>query len=123
VALGGTTELKAAKLPALDANQTKMVHAYNEEVTSKFGHLIIQDTRGRMKPLDTMAHEVIAKLAATSSIYDVNPTAMMLGMIVEPRKYQAIPMIKVDHTRIAKELGLLEGTRLFYQGGCLQTFR
>jgi cytochrome c-type biogenesis protein CcsB len=110
-ALGGTTELKAAKLPALDANQSKMVHAYNEEVTSKFGHLIIQDSRGRMKPVDTMAHEVIAKLTGKTSIYDVNPTAMILGMTVEPKKYQYLPMIKVDHTRIAKELGLPEGAK------------
>ncbi|HHD75392.1 MAG TPA: cytochrome C biogenesis protein [Campylobacterales bacterium] len=111
VALSTTTELKAAKLPALDENQTKMVNAYNDEVVSKFGHLIIQDSRGRMKPIDTMAHEVIAKLAGKSTIYGVEPTAMMLGMTVEPKRFQHLQMIKVDHTRIAKELGLKEGAK------------
>ena len=110
-ALSSTTELQAAKLPALDANQTKMINAYDTEATSLFGRLIIQDTRGRMKPIDTMAHEIIAKLTGKSSIYGVEPTAMILGMTVDPKKYQMIPMIKVDHSRIAKELGLEESVR------------
>ncbi|CAA6809648.1 MAG: Putative cytochrome C-type biogenesis protein [uncultured Sulfurovum sp.] len=108
--LSYASPLEAAKLPTLDANMTKMIEAYPEEVVSQFGKLTLQDTRGRMKPLDTMAHEVIAKLAGKSSIYGVEPTAMMLGMTVEPKKYQHIPMIKVEHIRIAKELGLAEGT-------------
>ncbi len=110
-ALSTPSNLEAAKLPALDVNQTKMITAYDEEVVSRFGHLVIQDNRGRMKPIDTLAHEVIAKLAGKSSIYGVEPTAMMLGMTVEPKKYQHIPMIKVDHTRIIKELGIAEGTK------------
>ena len=110
-ALSSPSELQAAKLPALDANQTKMINAYDAEVVSKFGHLVIQDSRGRMKPIDTMAHEIIAKLAGKSSIYGVEPTSMMLGMTVDPKKYQNIPMIKVDHTRIIKELGIVEGAK------------
>lgn len=110
-ALSYTTPLQAAKLPTLDANTTKMIHAYSQESVDKFGHLILQDSRGRMKPVDTLSHEIIAKLAGKSTIYGVEPTAMILGMTVEPKKYQYIPMIKVDHTRIAKELGLPEGAK------------
>ncbi|CAA6814543.1 MAG: Putative cytochrome C-type biogenesis protein [uncultured Sulfurovum sp.] len=104
-----STPVQAAKLPTLDANLTKMINVYPDEVVSQFGRLVVQDTRGRMKPIDTLAHEVIAKLAGKSSIYGVEPSAMMLGMTVNPKKYQNIPMIKVEHIRIAKELGLPEG--------------
>lgn len=110
-ALSATTPLQAAPLPKLDANQTKIIQVYPAETVEKFGHLVVQDSRGRMKPIDTMAHEIIAKLAGKSSIYGVEPTAMILGMTVEPKKYQHIPMIKVDHTRVAKELGLKEGSK------------
>ncbi|CAA6803136.1 MAG: Putative cytochrome C-type biogenesis protein [uncultured Sulfurovum sp.] len=109
-ALSTTSELEAAKLPTLDTNQSKMIMAYDDEVVSKFGHLVIQDSRGRMKPIDTLAHEIIAKLAGKSSIYGVEPTSMMLGMTVDPKNYQQIPMIKVDHVRLIKELGLKEGS-------------
>jgi len=110
-ALSFSTPLQAAKLPTLDANMTKMINAYSQESVEKFGRLILQDSRGRMKPVDTLAHEIIAKLAGKSTIYGVEPTAMLLGMTVEPKKYQFIPMIKVDHTRIAKELGMPEGAK------------
>ncbi len=109
--LSNTATLQAAPLPKLDDEQQKMIEAYSKESASKFGHLIMQDSRGRMKPIDTMAHEVIAKLSAKSSIYGVDPTAMILGMTVEPKKYQHIPMIKIGHPSIAKELGLSEDTK------------
>ena len=109
--LSNTATLQAAPMPTLDAEQQKMIEAYSKESVSKFGHLILQGSRGRMKPIDTMAHEIIAKLAGKSSIYGVNPTAMMLGMTVEPKKYQHIPMIKIGHPSIAKELGLSEDTK------------
>ena len=110
-ALSYTTPLQAAKLPALDENMTEMIHAYPQESVDKFGRIILQDSRGRMKPIDTLAHEIIAKLAGKSTIYGVEPTAMLLGMTVEPKSYQHIPMIKLGHPRIALDLGLDENVK------------
>ena len=106
-----STPVQAAPMPILSDEQMKMIQAYPDETIEQFGRLVIQDTRGRMKPLDTMAREVVAKLTGKSSVYDVAPTAMMLGMTVDPKQYQAIPMIKVDHVRIAKEISLEEGAK------------
>ena len=105
-ALSSTTSLQASTLPPLDDNMTKMINAYPSESVDNFGHIVLQDRRGRMKPIDTLAHEVIAKLAGKSTVYGVEPTAMLLGMTVEPKEYQQIPMIKIGHPSIAKELGL-----------------
>ena len=106
-----TTSLEAASLPKLDANQSKTVHIYSDVSIEKFGKLVLQDTRGRMKPMDTFAHEIVSKLTGKSSIYGVNPTSIMLGMTVNPNVYQNLKMIKVDHTRVVKDLGLEEGTK------------
>ena len=106
VALSTTAPLQASSLPPLDENMTKMIHAYPKKSVDKFGHIVLQDSRGRMKPVDTLAHEVIAKLSGKGTIHGVDPTAMLLGMTVEPKKYQYLPMIKIGHPRIAKELGL-----------------
>jgi cytochrome c-type biogenesis protein CcsB len=109
--LSYSTPLQAAKLPVLDEKMIEMINAYPQESVDKFGRIILQDSRGRMKPIDTLAHEIIAKLSGKSTIYGVEPTEMLLGMTVEPKDYQHIPMIKVDHTRIGKELGLPEGAK------------
>ena len=108
--LSTTATLDAAKLPTLDENMTKIINIYPSDSVDKFAHITLQDGRGRMKPVDTLAHEIIAKLAGKSSIYGVEPSAMLLGMMTEPRIYQNIPMIKVEHTRIVKELNLPKGT-------------
>jgi len=109
--LGYTTPVESASLPSLDENSSKMIQAYDEASLEKFGTVVLQSHGGRMKPMDTFAHEIVAKLTGKTSIYDVEPTAIVLGMTVNPKFYQDLKMIKVDHTRVAKELGLKEGEK------------
>jgi len=109
--LGYTAPLQSASLPSLDEHAQKMVGAYDKETTSQFGSLVIQSHGGRMKPIDTFAHEIVSKLSGKTSIYGVEPTAVLLGMTVNPKFYQDLAMIKVDHTRVAKEIGLEEGAK------------
>jgi cytochrome c-type biogenesis protein CcsB len=64
-----------------------------------------------MKPMDTMAHEVVAKVTGRSALYDLEPTQMFLGMVMQPELYQNVPMIKIGHKKIALDLGLDENTK------------
>jgi cytochrome c-type biogenesis protein CcsB len=64
-----------------------------------------------MKPMDTVAHEVIAKITGRSLLFNLEPTQMLLGMIMQPEVYQNVPMIKVGHKKIAVTLGLPENTK------------
>ena len=111
LALSYSTPAHSAGLPPLDANSSKIISAYDDESVEKFGKLVIQDHGGRMKPVDTLAHEIVAKLSGKSSIYGVEPSSILLGMTVAPKFYQNLAMIKVDHSKIAKELGLSEGSK------------
>ncbi len=95
----------------LDNNDSKVVKSIDNSVIEKFARLSVQDRRGRMKPIDTLAHEVVAKLSGKTTIYGVSPTAIFLGMTINPRFYQHIPMIKISHTRVAKDLGLPKDTK------------
>ncbi len=110
--LGEATPAFSAALPLLDANQSQQVRAYNNpHSVEKFGEIVLQGHGGRMKPIDTFAHEVISKLSGKSSIYDVEPTSIFMGMTLNPKLYQSLAMIKVGHPKIAKELGLDEDSK------------
>jgi len=110
--LGYGTPTQAAALPPLDANQTQLIQSYDTpHSVEKFGELVLQSHGGRMKPIDTFAHEVVSKLSGKSSIYGVEPTSIFLGMTVNPQFYQGLAMIKVGHPKIAKELGLDKDTK------------
>ena len=109
--VGYTAPLQSASLTALDVEHQKMLEIYDAQTIREFGGLTLQAHGGRMKPLDTFAHEIVSKLSGKTSIYGVEPTAILLGMTVNPKFYQELAMIKVDHSRIAKELGLAEGVK------------
>ena len=100
-----------AKTPILDANITKNMQSYDFEHAQNFGKIVVQDGGGRMKPIDTVAHDVISKITGKSSILGLSPTQMLLGMTMQPALYQTIPMIKIGHKKIAVELGLPEDTK------------
>jgi cytochrome c-type biogenesis protein CcsB len=104
--LGYTSPLQSASLPTLDDNATKIVKAYEKETLRKFGSLILQSHAGRMKPMDTFAHEIVSKLSGKTSIYGVEPSAILLGMTVNPQFYQNLKIIKIGHKQIALDLGL-----------------
>ncbi len=89
----------------------KQMHAYSAEHARNFGTLAVQDHAGRMKPMDTVAHDVIAKITGRTKLYDLEPTQMFLGMIMQPELYQNVPMIKIGHKKIALDLGLPEDTK------------
>lgn len=100
-----------AASPTVDADLLKTMQSYDLTHTKNFGKLAVQDHQGRMKPMDTVAHDVISKITGRTSLYDLEPTQMMLGMIMQPALYQNVPMIKVGHKKIAIELGLDENTK------------
>lgn len=113
--LGVGTPLQAS--PTLNAEQQKVVDAYNSgehndsKIEEMFGRLILQDRQGRMKPIDTLAHEIVTKLSGSTSLYGIEPSALFLGMTTNPNFFQELPMIKISHTRVAKDIGLAKGEK------------
>ena len=100
-----------ASAPKVEDATLKVMQSYNLQHTLNFGKLAVQDHQGRMKPMDTVAHDVISKITRKSSLYDVEPTQMLLGMIIQPELYQSIPMIYIGHEKIAVTLGLKKDTK------------
>jgi cytochrome c-type biogenesis protein CcsB len=103
-------DLNAAS-ETVDEAVLKAMQSYDAEHARNFGKLAVQDHQGRMKPMDTVAHEVVAKITGRSILFKLEPTQMLLGMIMQPELYQNVPMIKVGHKKIAVTLGLLENTK------------
>lgn len=106
-----TPQQAEAASPKVDEATLKTMQSYDLQHTLKFGKLAVQDHQGRMKPMDTVAHDVIAKITGRSALYDLEPTQMLLGMMMQPELYQDVPMIKIGHKKIAKDLGLDENTK------------
>ena len=90
----------------VDAKVKELITKYDKDHAEKFGHLVMQDHQGRMKPIDTLAQEVVSKLSGKSSILGLTHDQIILGMTTKPDIYQEIAMIKIGHPKIALKLGL-----------------
>lgn len=90
----------------------------SKELSATLESLLVQDPKGRIKPLGTLADEIVYKLSGKNKLFSMPSTQVLLGMLTSPNIWQTIPIIKVKHPRLKKLLGLKENENLmsFSQG-------
>jgi len=78
----------------------------NKTEANQFGHLLVQSNDGRIKPVNTLASEILRKLTWKSQFHGLNPDQVLLGMMSSPTYWQQVPMIKVSSKKLAKIIGI-----------------
>jgi cytochrome c-type biogenesis protein CcsB len=73
---------------------------------SQFGHLLVQSNDGRIKPVNSLASEILRKLTWKSTFHGQNADQVLLGMMTHPLYWQQVPMIKVSSEKLAKIIGI-----------------
>ncbi|MBN2768910.1 MAG: cytochrome c biogenesis protein CcsA [Campylobacterales bacterium] len=86
--------------------KAETIQQFDMQHIKSFSSLALQDAAGRMKPVDTMANEVLAKIYGKKSFEDKSASEVFLGMMLSPDAYEAAPIIKISHPQIAKDIGL-----------------
>ena len=61
---------------------------------------------GRMKPLDSLNHEILNKLTRKNTFMGMNANQVVLGMLSHPEVWQNIKMLKIKTPKLKKELGI-----------------
>ncbi|MCB0650974.1 MAG: c-type cytochrome biogenesis protein CcsB [Saprospiraceae bacterium] len=67
--------------------------------------ILVQDFKGRIKPLHTVASEVVRKISRKQSLYGQNSMQVLLSMAVFPDVWQDVPLIKLTHPKIGALIG------------------
>jgi cytochrome c-type biogenesis protein CcsB len=75
-----------------------------EQHASEFARLLIQDPGGRIKPINTLSSELLRKVSRKEQILNQNSDQVLLGMMVYPRYWQQVAMIKISHPEVQKIL-------------------
>lgn len=78
-----------------------------EEKANEYGKLIVQDLDGRMKPLNTLANEILRKLNGKSRIklksgqedLELNAEQFLLAVQLEPITFSQLPVIRIDEQK------------------------
>ena len=67
----------------------------------EFGSLVIQDSGGRMKPLNTFSSELLRKVSKSDSYKNLNSDQVMLSITKDPLLWYNIPIIYLKRVMIA----------------------
>jgi cytochrome c-type biogenesis protein CcsB len=82
------------------AKKISKVHA------DKFSLILVQDRGGRVKPINTVASEMLRKITRKESFEGLNPSQVLISMMAYPEYWQNKPMIKVSNPELKKMLGV-----------------
>jgi len=87
---------------------------FNKAHAKKFGELVVQDSGGRMKPMDTLSIEILAKIHRGSTVKiankELNANQIILGMMVRPDDYRNVKMIRSKNS-VNQLIGVPKKTR------------
>lgn len=76
----------------------------NNELSSDFGKLVIQDSRGRMKTMNTYNNEFMRKIYGNESMQGLSADQIVLSMTVFPEYWRNVPIIKISSSEIREML-------------------
>ncbi len=77
---------------------------FDKKHISEFDRLLIQSSKGRIEPVNTLASEILRKVAKKNSWQGMSPTEVFLDMQVNPEKWKNIAIIKVANSDLRKML-------------------
>ena len=93
----------------------KTILSFDKAHAEKFGKLIVQDAQGRMKPIDTLAMEILAKIHRSATLKvgkdELNANQVLLGMMMRPNIYKNIKLIKTGDEKINEIIGTLKDAK------------
>lgn len=82
-------------------------YAVNIDHADKFSKLVVQDFKGRMKPVHTLSRELMRKLARKESLFGLTADQILLSMFVNKQEWYEAGVIKLGkHRAIHEKLGV-----------------
>ncbi|NOQ92575.1 MAG: cytochrome C biogenesis protein [Flavobacteriaceae bacterium] len=82
-------------------------HIVDVDHANKFSKLIVQDYKGRMKPVHTLSSELLRKLSKKQSLYGLTSDQIILSMFTNSSDWYGVDLVKLGkHKDIQKKLGV-----------------
>ena len=91
----------------VENNNVYVDKAIDKEHAEAFSNLVVQDFKGRMKPVHTLSREIMRKLARSESMYGLTADQIFLSMFINNQDWYKAGIIKLGkHKDIHKKLSV-----------------
>ncbi len=104
-----SSDLKAQE----NTTSLKLIKNINIEHANRLGKVLIQDYQGRIKPINSLAIEIMNKVIRKESLYGLNANQLFISMVINPRAWQKLPIISVKNEQLKKVLGIKANEKYF----------
>ena len=101
--------------PAALQAQNSRPFTIDKSHVSEFETLLVQDPKGRVEPVNTLADKVLRKINKKSQFEGMSATEVFLGMSVRPAAWGNVPIIRISNGELQKQLGFRDKTVSFNQ--------
>ncbi len=85
----------------------------DRKAAEEFGKVLVQDQKGRTKPLFTLSNDILRKVARVNDFEGLSSMQVYLGIFMDFDHWQDEPLIKVSDKSLQKQLGLLGNKAAF----------
>lgn len=86
-----------------------------KKTADEFGSLLVQDQKGRTKPLYTISSDIVRKVSRKNSFGGMSPMQVLLGCTFDFYHWQNVPLIKVSNNELRRVLNLTGDMAAFSQ--------
>lgn len=77
-----------------------------KESADEFGKVLVQDQKGRTKPLFTLSNDILRKVTRENKLENLTPMQVFLGVYLDFKNWKDVPMIRVSNKDLQKEVGI-----------------
>lgn len=88
----------------LFANDDKLV--IDKTIADNFGKVLVQDQKGRTKPLFTLSNDIIRKVTKQNQFEGFSSMQVFLGFYADFNNWKSVPLIKVSNSDLANKIGI-----------------
>src|SRR5450759_5127928 len=87
-----------------NANAQKLVP--EKSVAGEFGKVLVQDQKGRTKPLFTLSNDILRKVTRENEFEGLTSMQVFLGLYFDFSNWKDVPLIRIANTGIQRKLGI-----------------
>ena len=106
-------QLFALTPPKHIADNLETLRKMDGDFAQLFGTILVQGRDGRIKPMDTVAADLVRKVTGELSFKGLTYNQVAAGMILKPELWQTIPMVQLNDPGIKRIIGLDEDEEYF----------
>ncbi len=88
----------------ISVNAQKLVAA--KDASEAFGNVLVQDQKGRTKPLFTLSNDILRKVTRENKFEGLTPMQVFLGVYIDFDNWKDVPMIRISNKDLRNSLNI-----------------